>query len=58
MFPTQKKIKLKGVCKKLMDPLDAMVEWSHSLFIQKKEINPSNNEPANPSPKDGNGHAN
>ena len=47
-----------GVCKKLMDPLDAMVEWSHSLLIQKKEINPSNTEPAKPSPKAGNGHAN
>ena len=49
---------LQGVCKKLRDPLDAMVEWSHSLLIQKKEINPSNTEPAKPSPKAGNSHAN
>ena len=26
-----------GVCKKLRDLLDAMVEWSQSLLIQKKK---------------------
>ena len=39
------------MCKKLRDLLNAMVEWSQSLLIQKNEIIPSNPEPAKPSPK-------
>ena len=49
---------LMGVYKKLRDLLDAMVEWSQSLFIQKNEIIPSNPEPVKPSPKVTNKHAN
>ena len=49
---------LRGVCKKLRDLLDAMVEWSQSLLIHKIEIIPSNSDPAKPSPKASNKHAN
>ena len=41
-----------------MDILDAMVEWSQSLLIHKIEIIPSNPDPAKPSPKATNMHAN
>ena len=47
-----------GVCKKLRDLLDAMVEWSQSRLIHKIEIIPSNPDPAKPNPKAANMHAN
>ena len=49
---------MKGVCKKLRDLLDAMVEWSQSRLIHKIEIIPSNPDPAKPNPKAANMHAN
>ena len=43
-----------GECTKLRGLLDAMVEWSQSLKIQKIEIIPRNLKHVKSSPKDAN----